>query len=545
MRRKLLSLSVIALALSVGAARGGEDEQLLKQAGVATDDAGLLQFFRKQSPNEAELRALIGKLGDDSFDVREKASADLSHLGSTAEPFLREALKSRDAEVVRRARDCLTNIRSGPSAAVMAAAVRLLSRRNPAGSAEVLLAYAARISGDANEEEARAAVTAVAVRDGKPEPVLLAALEDKSSSRRTIAAVALARAGARDALPALRKRLHDADLNVRLETALALIAMKDKEAVPTLIDLLAELPRRKHGPIESILDRLAEDKAPEGLVSDEEAERKKYRDAWSDWWKKNGDKTDLAKLTGPSKFLGYTMLVLLDGGRILERDADGKTRWKIEELNFPLDAQRLPGDRVLVAEHKGNRITERDRKGHIIWEKSVDEPVMAQRLPNGNTFIVGRHQLLELDRNGKEVFSQERGGDQMIMRGYKLDNGDIALVVSIANQGRIDFERLDHSGKQIAQFPVEVQTSGGRIEVLSNGRVLAPLQIRNKVVEYDSTGKIVWEADVIQPVAATRLSNGHTMVTSYQDTRAIELDSSGKTVGEFKADERVTRGFRR
>ena len=418
--------------------------------------------------------------------------------------------------------------------------------RKPAGAAEVLLAYAARLGSESNEDDVRNALAAVAVRDGKTEPLLLAALDDKSPSRRAGAAVALTRAGARDALPAIRKRLHDSDLTVRLDTVLALVSLKEKDAIPTLIDLLADLPRGRHGPIETILDRLAEAQVPLGLTSDEAAERKKYRDAWADWWKKNGDKIDLASLQKLRKFLGYTMLVLLDGGRILERDAAGKTRWQVDDLNFPLDAERLPGDRVLVAEHHAGRVTERDRKGHILWERRIDEPLMAQRLPNGHTFIAAHKRVIEVDRSGNEVFAHEPGTNQTVLRGRKLDNGDIALVIStISNVYLIEFVRLDATGKQLARFPVEVQTSGGRIEVLPNGRVLAPLQAHNKVVEYDATGKIVWDVDVAQPIAAVRLANGHTMVTSYQDQRALELDESGKVVEEFKAGERVMRGWRR
>ena len=40
---------------AVGGAAPADDEHLLKQAGIATDDAGLLQFLRKQSPNEDQI----------------------------------------------------------------------------------------------------------------------------------------------------------------------------------------------------------------------------------------------------------------------------------------------------------------------------------------------------------------------------------------------------------------------------------------------------------------------------------------------------------
>jgi hypothetical protein len=46
---------------------------------------------------------LIKELDDESFEVRENASAELERLGTLAVPALREALKSPSAEVVKRA----------------------------------------------------------------------------------------------------------------------------------------------------------------------------------------------------------------------------------------------------------------------------------------------------------------------------------------------------------------------------------------------------------------------------------------------------------
>jgi len=550
MRPLALCLCLAALAAEVArsadAERRADDERILKRAGIATDDAGLLNFFKKSSPSEADIRALIAKLGDDSFDVREKASADLSLMGAVAEPFLREAAKSGDAEVRLRAAECLKSIGGGPSAAVLSAAARLLAQRRPPGALEVLLAYAPRVAGQASEMDLRAALVVLALHDGKPEPALVKALEDKAAGTRAVAAAVLVRAGARESLPAIRKLLNDPEPSVRLETALALASLKEKESIPVLIDLLAVLPRDRHAAITDLLYELAEDQAPEVPAGEDEAARKQARDAWAAWWKKSAGSVDLTRVRDDGKFKGYTMVILLDAGRILEVDADGKTRWQIDGLEFPLDAQRLPGDRVLVAEQKGGRVTERDRKGHILWEKRVDGPLMAQRLSNGNTFIANRSQVVEVDRSGRQVFAHARGVDDLIMKAQKLERGEVALVVSsAAGTGAAEYIRLDAAGKQVARFPVGVRTSGGRIDVLPDGRVLAPLKDQNKVVEYDAAGKVVWQADFNQPIAAVRLANGHTLVTAFDEKRAVELDSDGKTVWEYKTDARVTRGWRR
>ncbi len=539
-----VALSLVVLTLAAGAARAADDDQrTLRDAGVGTDDAGLLGFFRQASAADRDILALIRQLGDDAFDVREKASASLVGLGPVAVPFLREALRSEDAEIVRRAEGCLKQIGTGTPAALVSAAARLLGRRKPAGAAEVLLAYLPRVAGERSETEIRAALAAVAVRDGRADGVLVKALADKSAERRAAAAAALVRGGARDQLPAARKLLKDREPIVRQETALALAALKEPEAIPVLIDLLAVLPRTQSTPVEDALCELALDEAPALPTDNSPAAREKYRNAWAEWWRKHGDTADLAILAHDSRFKGYTLMVLLEAGRIKEVDADGKTRWQIDGLGFPLDAQRLPGDRVLVAEYKSSRVTERDRKGRILWEKHIDEPLVAQRLRNGNTFIATRQELIEVDRAGKQVSSAEPGG--LILKAQKLDHGEVGVVLMVANGFGAEFVRLDAAGKAVVEFPVDVRTSGGRIDVLPNGHVLAPLKDRNKIVEYDASGQVVWQADFPQPVAAVRMPNGHTIVTSYEDRRAVELDQTGKQVWECKAEGRLTRAWRR
>jgi outer membrane protein assembly factor BamB len=273
----------------------------------------------------------------------------------------------------------------------------------------------------------------------------------------------------------------------------------------------------------------------------DEAERRKYRDAWMEWWKEHGEKLDLARLDRKDP-LGYTLVVLLDKGKIMELGPKNQIRWEIGDLGFPLDVQYLPGDRVLVSENQANRVTERNFKGEILWKYEVAGPLMAQRLPNGNTFITSYSQILEVDAKGKQVFSHMRENGSGFMRGNKLPNGDVVCVV---DEGL--FIRMDSKGKELQSFRVDIQTSGGRIEVLPNGRVLVPQFSTGKVVEMTPDGKVHWEvmAPFDKPIAAVRLANGNTLVTSMPHHLAVELDHDGKVVWEYKTDTRVTRAYRR
>src|SRR5439155_26810498 len=60
-----------------------------------------------------EIAKPIRQLGDDSFDVRQKATQFLWKTGRAAEPALRSALKTADPEVRARARSILERFKYG------------------------------------------------------------------------------------------------------------------------------------------------------------------------------------------------------------------------------------------------------------------------------------------------------------------------------------------------------------------------------------------------------------------------------------------------
>src|SRR5262249_16809860 len=135
----------------------------------------------------------------------------------------------------------------------------------------------------------------------------------------------------------------------------------------------------------------------------------KCRTAWETWWKDNAAKVDLAKLESTEHLLGYTVIIeqwnrFKGQGRVLEVDAKGKIRCQIENLAAPVAAQVVDnGQHVIIGELNFNRISERDLKGNIIWQQTINQPLSSQRLTNGNTFLVGRNQMMEVDREGKQV----------------------------------------------------------------------------------------------------------------------------------------------
>jgi HEAT repeat protein len=557
MRGSLLCLMVCSLGLPL--AFGGHtaaskqtdsDEQKLKTANLKTDGPALLDFLKARILTEDErerVDALIAQLGSSTFKVREQAMHDLVAKGPAVLELLRQGMNHPDLEVQRRCEACIQKIKDrDTSPDVVPAVVRLIAARKPAGAVEVLLDYLPFVDNDNLVDNIRDTLAKLAVKDGKTHKALVDALTDKKAVRRAAAgqALILAGAGAEYQL-SIQALLHDSDNAVRYGVATALVMAKNKDAVPALIDLLPGASQLQAWQIEDILYRLADGKSPPGVsLGSDQTGREKCRDAWHAWWKEHATGVDLAVLQNSPRLLGRTTMILLDLGCVVEVEGDD-LRWRIDKLEFPLDVQVLDNDRILVAEFFGNRVTERDLKGQILWQQAIQEPQMAQRLPNGNTFIASKYHMLEITPAGKPVFRYDvpPAGDG-VTKCAKLPSGEITCFFE---NGRV--VRLDATGKkELSSFRVEIGKPlfGGRIDVLPSGRVLVPHHLENKVVEYDSAGKVVWQVKVEQPITAVRLPNGNTLVTSMSQNRAVEFDRTGKEVWQYQRnDSRVTRAVRR
>jgi peptidyl-prolyl cis-trans isomerase B (cyclophilin B) len=302
-QRLLLNLCCLHLIVGGSLAASPDaikaDEETLTAAGLGTDDAALIDFFRSKTLEDGDrdqIAALISDLGADEFGVREKASKELVKIGRRAASLLQQAKGSRDVEVARRAKACLETIEHKQEPALTFAAARLLAARRPPAAAQTLLKFAPFAEDRDALESVRDALAVLAVRDGKPEPVFIDALVSNQPLWRGLAGEALIRAGQTDGVPAVRELLHDVDRLVRMRIGLAFVKKNDKSVIPRLIELLADLPRQHSKEIDDLLRRIALDKSPNIPPGDDQATRKKCRDAWSEWWTKNGEAVDLTKI---------------------------------------------------------------------------------------------------------------------------------------------------------------------------------------------------------------------------------------------------------
>ncbi|MFO0968689.1 MAG: PQQ-binding-like beta-propeller repeat protein [Gemmataceae bacterium] len=202
-------------------------------------------------------------------------------------------------------------------------------------------------------------------------------------------------------------------------------------------------------------------------------------------------------------------------------------RWQFDGVQYPADVHVLPGNRVLIAEMGGLRITERDFRGNILWQKTdlPAQPRDVQRLATGNTFVCTNAGLMEFDATGKTVLdlkidrpiaARKTAGGQMIYL-----TGDGACV------------RLDAAGKEVKRFvPGLDSATGGWIELTPRGRILADHLRGIGVGEFDLEGKRLWQAPVA--VGSTPVRNGHVMAGAWSTSDVTEFDRAGTAVWQYK-----------
>jgi HEAT repeat protein len=550
-------LTLVALATPARPADSDaikDDLAALKSASLDTDTKALVSMIKKRTVSEdmrTKVAGLIKQLGAEEFDDREKASKDLVDIGAVARPQLILALKDPDLETKKRARKALDKI--GPASAdatILPAAARVLAERKPADVAELLLNFLPSIEEVETAEEVVKALAAVAKdKDGKPDPAMVKALTDKKYPiKRWAAGQALVQAAVKAQRDNVLKLLDDEDVGVRYRVATAVVKVKDKdgksdsalikEGMPAVLKLLDSDSAEAAEAAEDLLDdvrEIAGDKAP-SLPDDLDSPKAKtkYRQEWEAWWKKAGEKFDMSKVDFQGVGRNYTLVGLYGYrnkviGIVSELDKDGKEKWKLEDLSYPVYACKTKRDRVLVCEYNANKVTERDLKNKIHWTKTLNtQPVYCERLPNGNTFIVARNELMEVDKAGKTVKTLSRSGYDIVTAGRHKDG----TYTMVTNNGTII--RMDNNFKQTSTYSTGryiSYTTGLKCAYLPKGGLVLPDYSYRKIREYDGSGKLVTEIDANYPTAVSKLSNGNYVYLSrLGNAGIIEVTKDGKQV---------------
>ena len=527
-----------------------DDLKTVRERGLKGEGPDILQYFKDRTlkaPDPKVIATLVRQLGDEEFQTREKAFDALAKLGASALAGLKDGENDGDLEIRKRVGDLKQRIDTKAEPTLQSAAARVIAKLKPEGSADILMAFLPFASDAMVVDEICKTLGAVAVQNGKVEPVLLKSIEDGVAVKRGAAGEALVRAGVKDELPNVKKLLKDKDVNVRLRICMAMLTLQDKDILPVMVDLMADLTPNQLWPIEEALIRLAGDKAPAVSLGNDPPARKVARDAWSKWLAANEKTIDMAKLTQGDSYLGYTLIVQYNNrigvgggnmGEIYELSKEKTVRWKFTmPTGYPVDVQMVGSTRVLVAEWQGARVSERDVKdGAVKWEYACGgNPFCVQRLPNGNTFVAMQGRLVEVDRDKKEVWSYQRPTSDMI-RARKLPNGEVCFIT---NQGiNATYTRMDpRTQKVVKSFNVTpVQVLFGSMEVLPNGNIIVPHYQQQRVIEYNQDGGQVKTFNQQWPNSVVRLPNGNTLVASQNTRQVVEFNANGAVQDTYQTD---------
>jgi HEAT repeat protein len=519
------------------------DGLLLRQAGVGTDAASALKFLHdcaRGNGNEKKINILIEQLGHADFEQRERASKELIAIGRPALERLRKARKTDDDPEVRlRAVHCIDAIENRLDANLVFAAVRWVIHLRASGAAELLLDLLPDVDWE-TQDEIFHGLPQVAVRDGKLDPALLAALQDKSSLRRAAAALAVALAGTDADRERVRKLLTDTDATVRLRAAQGLLAARDPASLPVLIALLNEPQVDVSWSAEELLHWVADRTAPAVSVGAASAdERKKAVTAWTQWHREYAAKIDWDELAKTPRRPG--LCFVCDSSRVWLCGCDGKARWTLPGELGAHDIVLLPDNQLVIAPVVGEGILlKHDLSGKELWKHVVrlhEDCIGVQRLPNGHFFAVTEEGITEIDETGKQVAARVLE-DFALSDAWMLRNGHVLLFhdEGVAELDGFNGPTLRDSRIEKAHFGILY-----KFAVLRDGRCVVPDQRHHRLFEVDAAGRTIRTIQVRGALGVAVLRNGNYLVSSLLDRRIVEVDPEGRAVWEAPARTRTLR----
>lgn len=536
-RLRILALCLTSLGLLTAPARSladeAEDVERLKKEIGSADAPTLLDYLRSQisTPETSKkIAKLIEELGSPNFRTRQNATRQLIDIGPVAIAQLRLATNHTDKEIAGRARRAINEIESGPRFDLPVVAMRQLGRLKEPKAVELMLALLPPTAEDRFHAEIMEALTAVGVSGKEIHPTLLKALDDPK--QRTAAVQLLLRSDDAEIRKRMKTYLNDDDPSVRFHVAMNLLKRGDRDAVPVLINVIADAPNAIiWQQAEEALYALGGELAPSVVVNGPTAEdRKAIAEQWAAWWKAKGDQVLLDR---KDDYPTNVCVVAETGAsnRVYEWRPEGAGRFKLtDNLVSPVDARSLPGNRVLIAEQSGRRVTERDHRGRILWEQAFDDgPVSVMRLPNGNTFVSTMNRVLEVRRDGQIVYSYPCDPNTSISDANRLPDGRIAMITT---DGEVIW--LGPNGKELKR--IKGDDSQGAIEGQPNGHILVSQIGAGRITEYDAKGDKVFDLNIPGAWMATKLPDGNLLIANKAQRKILKYDTKGKLISEHNVE---------
>ena len=476
---------------------------------------GLLASRIRTPTDQHEIDKAILSLGSDQFDEREKAVDFLVRKSRLSIHSLRLATSHSDPEIRRRAKSCLDQIDPELDRRLVRDAIselRKMGSKSSWGLARDLAAQA-----ESSEERAELVQSALSLEPDLPETVVTDLSRSPRNSDRLIALRSWC--GRTDKISNLLGMLNDSDREVRFCAVKPLLEAKQVQAINSLVELA------------SANGDLVGEEASEMLMALSGMGTKHLKNGWTDWVSSGMPGLNWERLSSDCRDRGFTVVVLFDGengGSVKRLGPGGEVVGEASGLLGPNDVEVLSGGRLLIAERNAGKVSERNRQGRILWEHSMNgSPVSVARTLRETIAVATFRDLQEIDKEGRVIHCLNHpSGFRAVRR--KPDGmlgavtGDGHLLI-ISPDWRIMSDALIKNIGHGAGYWCG-------LEFLRDDRWLVALGGSGRVAEIDTNGNILWQAVAPTPVAAHRLGNGNTLVSSFEKKALIELDRNGNEI---------------
>ena len=195
---------------------------------------------------------------------------------------------------------------------------------------------------------------------------------------------------------------------------------------------------------------------------------------------------------------------------------------------------------IYVADHETGKVIKIKPDGTLVWDAPNGNSHDVQVLPNRNVLIVHGSAVEEVAPDRKVVWRVGRPTIVAAESAQRLPNGNTV----IADNGRRKVIEVDRAGKIVWEFAVPNDNrrktpTMRQVRRLANGNTLICASTEDKVLEVAPDKKVIWSYEVPFPYLATRLANGHTLISSgdgYGSPRGffvVEVDRTGKVVWKY------------
>jgi hypothetical protein len=196
--------------------------------------------------------------------------------------------------------------------------------------------------------------------------------------------------------------------------------------------------------------------------------------------------------------------------------------------------------RIIVADHETKKVIKIKDDGTLLWDARNDNGHDVQLLPNGNLLIVCGRTVQEVDPAKKVVHEIGKPVVESAESAQRLKNGNTL----IADNGKMRVVEVNDKDEIVWSFDVpnnnKRQTPTMRqVRRLDNGNTLICASTEDEVIEVSPEKRVVWRYALPFPYLATRLENGHTLISSgsgYGSKEGyflVEVDKDGKEVWKY------------